>query len=127
MQNVILFENNPEISRQIIEVLTSSNRDFTILEVQTTEELVTRLTSGKFEAAIIDYDELGSLFKLRPYILRHISGLAPVYFLSSEITPMMTLNFSILQFIVFKKPSELHLLTQSILTADGYSITQPSY
>lgn len=127
MQNIILFENNHQISSQIIEALTGSSRSFNIVQAQTTEELITRLTSGKFDAAIIDYDELGSLFKLRPYILRHLSGLAPVYFLSSEITPMMTLNFSILQFIVFKKPSELNLLTQSIFAAERYPETQPSY
>lgn len=108
MQNIILFENNIEINSRIRTQLYESGGVFRITGADTTEELISVLTSGKTDAAIIDFDELGSLFKMRPYILKHISGKARMFFLSSEVSPMMTLNFSILQFKIFHKPFELN-------------------
>lgn len=94
--------------------LTESGGVFLITGANTTEELISVLTSGKIDAAIIDFDELGSLFKMRPYILRHISGKARMFFLSSEVSPMMTLNFSILQFKIFHKPYELNRMIREL-------------
>lgn len=94
--------------------LTESGGVFLITGANTTEELISVLTSGRIDAAIIDFDELGSLFKMRPYILRHISGKARMFFLSSEVSPMMTLNFSILRFMVFHKKYELKTLVEKV-------------
>lgn len=114
MQNILLFENNIELNSRIRMQLTESGGVFFITGANTTEELISVLTSGKIDAAIIDFDELGSLFKMRPYILRHISGKARMFFLSSEVSPMMTLNFSILQFKIFHKPYELNRMIREL-------------
>jgi len=114
MQNILLFENNTELNSRIRTQLTESGGVFRITGANTTEKLISVLTSGKIDAAIIDFDELGSLFKMRPYILRHISGKARMFFLSSEVSPMMTLNFSILQFKIFHKPYELNRMIREL-------------
>ncbi|QOJ27615.1 MAG: hypothetical protein HRU80_01535 [Ignavibacteriales bacterium] len=114
MQNILLFENNTELNSRIRTQLTESGSVFRITGANTTEELISVLTSGRIDAAIIDFDELGSLFKMRPYILRHISGKARMFFLSSEVSPMMTLNFSILRFMVFHKKYELKTLVEKV-------------
>ncbi|MCK6614761.1 MAG: hypothetical protein L6Q47_11030 [Ignavibacteriaceae bacterium] len=114
MQNILLFENNTELNSRIRTQLTESGSVFRITGANTTEELISVLTSGRIDAAIIDFDELGSLFKMRPYILRHISGKARMFFLSTEVSPMMTLNFSILRFMVFHKKYELKTLVEKV-------------
>ncbi|MCC6550184.1 MAG: hypothetical protein IT279_08960 [Ignavibacteriaceae bacterium] len=110
MQKIILFEKDSETSSQMKAELLKAEAGSMVFEVNSSEQLISYIISGKFDSAIINYEQLGSLFRLKPYILRDISGYTKLYFYCPETTPMMILTFKMLRFSIFKKPAELNAL-----------------
>ncbi|GMU87280.1 MAG: hypothetical protein AMXMBFR48_25210 [Ignavibacteriales bacterium] len=108
MQKIILFEKNSELNQRIKTELLKTDDNSLVFDVSDSEQLISFITSGKYDCAVINYDQLGSLFKLRPYILKHVSGFTRLFFITPDATPMMTLSFSMLGMVIVKTPEELN-------------------
>jgi hypothetical protein len=107
MKKVILFETDPEKNSVIRKELSGADSNLLIFDVNSSEQLVSFITSGTFDSAVINFDQLGSLFRLKPYIFKHIGGRMKMVFISIESSPMMELSFSMLGMAIIRRTEEL--------------------